>query len=315
MPAIFPSSCKVQSAVKLVLDDCVTHLTLPLGQGLEWRTVSTLPSKRLLSIGEYAGATQLSPKALRLYDEHRLLVPARVDAANGYRYYGSDQVAAGRMIRCLRDMGLSLDEIASVLALQGAAAEMVLSQFARELERRYARERRAFHAALLLMRNPNRSDSPEILDTCREAITVAAREFMSNRHHFVETFHAEAQAMHSALARARIRALGAGYCSLIDPLSDEEARLEVAIPVEMLGQMPAGMSFRRLEAGPHAVLILDTRSVHASDLTAGLDALFDWFDRRGYRAIDAPLVSIEARSAGLHTEIAWAYAPAAISRS
>ena len=37
----------------------------------------------LLSIGEFAKGARLSPKALRLYDDMGLLVPARVDAASG----------------------------------------------------------------------------------------------------------------------------------------------------------------------------------------------------------------------------------------
>ena len=41
----------------------------------------------LLTIGAFAKAARLSPKALRLYDELGLLPPARVDPATGYRYY------------------------------------------------------------------------------------------------------------------------------------------------------------------------------------------------------------------------------------
>jgi hypothetical protein len=42
--------------------------------------------------------------------------------------------------------------------------------------------------------------------------------------------------------------------------------------------------------------------------------LFDWFDRRGCRAIDAPLVSIGIDAAGLRTEITWAFEQAAPAR-
>ncbi|CAM5401545.1 HTH merR-type domain-containing protein OS=Streptomyces aurantiogriseus OX=66870 GN=GCM10010251_39740 PE=4 SV=1 [Streptomyces aurantiogriseus] len=40
-----------------------------------------------LTIGAFAKACRLSPKALRLYDELELLRPARVDPDTGYRYY------------------------------------------------------------------------------------------------------------------------------------------------------------------------------------------------------------------------------------
>ena len=38
-----------------------------------------------LTIGEFARASRLSPKALRLYDELGLLRPVRVDEYSGYR--------------------------------------------------------------------------------------------------------------------------------------------------------------------------------------------------------------------------------------
>ena len=39
-----------------------------------------------VSIGEFARRSRLSVKALRLYDELGVLVPARVDETSGYRY-------------------------------------------------------------------------------------------------------------------------------------------------------------------------------------------------------------------------------------
>jgi DNA-binding transcriptional MerR regulator len=38
-----------------------------------------------LTIGEFADATRISPKALRLYAEQGLLAPTRVDGGPGYR--------------------------------------------------------------------------------------------------------------------------------------------------------------------------------------------------------------------------------------
>jgi DNA-binding transcriptional MerR regulator len=46
----------------------------------------------LVSIGEFARLSRLSPKALRLYDELGLLVPAEVDAETGYRWYADTQL-------------------------------------------------------------------------------------------------------------------------------------------------------------------------------------------------------------------------------
>jgi DNA-binding transcriptional MerR regulator len=51
-----------------------------------------------LSIGEFARRSRLSVKALRLYDERGVLVPARVDEASGYRYYDAAQLEAAQLV-------------------------------------------------------------------------------------------------------------------------------------------------------------------------------------------------------------------------
>ena len=70
----------------------------------------------LVPIGRFAQATRLSLRALRLYDERGLLLPARVDGDSGYRYYRPDQVETGRTIALLRAAGMPLDEIGSFIA-------------------------------------------------------------------------------------------------------------------------------------------------------------------------------------------------------
>jgi DNA-binding transcriptional MerR regulator len=67
--------------------------------------------ENLLTIGEFAEATRISPKALRLYAERGLLAPTRVDGDSGYRYYRSEQLHIARVIALLRAAGLPLREI------------------------------------------------------------------------------------------------------------------------------------------------------------------------------------------------------------
>ena len=80
------------------------------------------PSPTMLTIGAFSKRSRLSLKALRLYDEMALLRPAAVDPANGYRYYGEDQLALARLIGLLRSLEMPLARIAEVVALDGEAA-------------------------------------------------------------------------------------------------------------------------------------------------------------------------------------------------
>jgi PPM family protein phosphatase len=80
----------------------------------------------LLTIGAFARAARLTPKALRLYDEGGLLPPAAVDPESGYRFYHPSQLARARLIAKLRHIGMPLADIRTVCDLEPhAAAEAV----------------------------------------------------------------------------------------------------------------------------------------------------------------------------------------------
>jgi DNA-binding transcriptional MerR regulator len=70
----------------------------------------------LIPIGQFAAASRLSLKALRMYDQNGLLTPRRVDPDSGYRYYELAQLRTATMIGLLRRAGMGLAEIRAVIA-------------------------------------------------------------------------------------------------------------------------------------------------------------------------------------------------------
>jgi len=68
-----------------------------------------------LTIGEFSRMTHLSVKALRHYHDVGVLEPAAIDPFTGYRSYDATQVVPAQVIRRLRDLGMPLDAIRSVL--------------------------------------------------------------------------------------------------------------------------------------------------------------------------------------------------------
>ena len=77
--------------------------------------------ENLIPIGQFATASRLSLRTLRLYDENGLLPPARVDPDSGYRYYRVDQLRTATLIGLLRRAGMPLAEIRRSLADPSAA--------------------------------------------------------------------------------------------------------------------------------------------------------------------------------------------------
>jgi hypothetical protein len=202
-------------------------------------------------------------------------------------------------------MNLSLAEIASVVSLDDAAARRLLSELAKEQDRRYAREKRAYRVALLQMQRAMRSETPQIVERSRPALTIASREFVADGDTFIERCRAEVAALRERVLDAGLKP-AAAFCRLVDPLSEDEGKLEAIVALAAPATAHAGLSLRQLPPATCAVLAIGPR-VHAADLAGALDAMFDWFDRRGCSATDAPLVSLDDVLDGSPTEITWAF--------
>jgi serine/threonine protein phosphatase PrpC len=69
----------------------------------------------LMPIGEFSERCGLSSKRLRSYAAGGLLAPAAIDPASGYRYYSPGQVREAQLIDTLREAGMPLADIATLL--------------------------------------------------------------------------------------------------------------------------------------------------------------------------------------------------------
>ena len=87
-----------------------------------------------ISIGEFARRSRLSLKALRLYDERGVLVPARVDQASGYRYYDTAQLDDARLVVMLRQLQVPLAAVKELLACDPADAAARIAEHWRDAE-------------------------------------------------------------------------------------------------------------------------------------------------------------------------------------
>jgi len=88
----------------------------------------------LLTIGSFARASRLSPKALRLYDELGLLRPAHVDPVSGYRFYDPGQLEHALLVAWLRRLGMPLARIRAVCELPAPEAACEVSAYWSEVE-------------------------------------------------------------------------------------------------------------------------------------------------------------------------------------
>ncbi len=160
-------------------------LTFPLGKGRGWGVAGTGPAQEdaivgeeLLSIGQFSALCRLSPKALRLYDELRLVVPVRIDSATGYRWYAAGQVERARMVGLLRRLDMPLTQIAEVVGSPGPEAVAVVRTHVAAAERTVRERAELADYVCLLLDQSDRSDPvPDNYDV--QVRTVPARAVLS----------------------------------------------------------------------------------------------------------------------------------------
>ena len=93
----------------------------------------------LIPIGKMAEMNHMTVAALRLYDEKGLLKPRYVDPMTGYRYYDWNQNARLDMIACMKELGMTLQEIHDVF--QNKDPERIEEILVRRNEQLYEQRR------------------------------------------------------------------------------------------------------------------------------------------------------------------------------
>ena len=65
----------------------------------------------MYKIGEFSKIVDLSVKTLRYYDAVGILCPGKIDEFTGYRYYNDENIAEAELIKLLKSVNFSLEEI------------------------------------------------------------------------------------------------------------------------------------------------------------------------------------------------------------
>jgi DNA-binding transcriptional MerR regulator len=240
---------------------------------------------RLMTIGEFAARTRLSAKALRLYDELKLVVPAHVDPSSGYRFYGADQVEQARLVGNLRRADMPLAVISSVLALDGPAAAAAIAGWWAQVESDVG-ERRALVSHL--QARLRGEDLPRYDIKVR---SLPERSILAISAHL----HIGATSAFFAEAFARLRAAGPGlggigglpYLIFYGEVSeDSDGPLELCRPVAA-GVLAGPGSDMRLRAEPahdEAYIRVASKDRGWPALLPACEALERWAAAQGRQA-------------------------------
>ena len=187
----------------------------------------------LLGIGDFSRMTFLSVKTLRHYHDVGLLLPAEIDPGTGYRRYAITQVPAAQVIRRLRELDMSLDEVRVVMeAPDVGARNAAISAHLRRMEDQLQRTRATVRALRLLLDEK----APPTVEVEYRVVgpveTLAIRDRVAHENMFGWLDGALAE-LRSAVRAAGARRVGADAALFSSELlEDEFGEIVALIPVE-----------------------------------------------------------------------------------
>jgi len=87
----------------------------------------------MYKIGDFAKIVDISVRTLRYYDEVGILQPSEIDQFTGYRYYNDDNIIECELIKLLKSLDFTLDEI---LQYKDCIDEDIIIKKKKEIEER-----------------------------------------------------------------------------------------------------------------------------------------------------------------------------------
>jgi len=267
----------------------------------------------LLSIGVFARRSRLSPKALRLYDDMGLLVPADVDPENGYRRYHESQLATARLIVMLRRLDMPLTQVADIVSVPGPQAAERLSIYWNALEKRVASQRElAAHLRSRLSGREEPLGHPDVL--VREVPEQLV--LVEQRHVPVEELPAWIGATMTRLAaEARDHGGVAGHPFVVyygEVNEDSDGPAEACMPVAPTAESNAGLpdsapthALRFEPAHREAYVRLRKAQVAFPQILSAYDGVMRWATANGVEITGAPreVYFVDFRSAAPADEV------------
>ena len=237
----------------------------------------------MFKIGDFSRLCRISVKALRFYDEIGLLKPVKVDEFTGYRYYSAEQLPRLNYIVALKDTGLSLEEIATLIDNSLTPSQMrdifILKQA--ELRQRLAEERKRLEQVENLLKQLEKEgkmpDYKVVVKKVEPLIVASMRGILPN-YGEVGQFYGE---IFKHLAKKMIFKPAAPTMLIChdDEYKEKDVDVEVCVPIKKsipgsdrvkVYELPAIEAASIIHKGPY------------ESFSGTYAALMGWIEKNGY---------------------------------
>jgi effector-binding domain-containing protein len=240
-----------------------------------------------MQIGDFSKLSFVSVKALRYYDEIGLLKPVRVDEFTGYRHYSAAQLPRLNRILALKNMGLSLDEVAKLLQEDVPVAHILDLLHAKQAEIKQRVEDEATRLARVeewLRETERKGKMPEyqvVLKKIKPQKVISLRRVIKSYGQAGELFGA----LGPYLGQVHAPVKGPPFAIYHDcEFKESDVDVEVAFP--LWREIKVSGEFRVQEL-PGAEMASVTYKGPYEGISAAYNSLMGWVEANGYR-LDGP---------------------------
>lgn len=236
----------------------------------------------MIKIGDFSKLGLVSVRMLRYYEEMGLLKPASVDPYTGYRYYTVDQLPRLNRILALKDLGLSLEQIAQLLKTGLPVEELrgMLKLKQMEISRQVAEEQERLARVAARLRQIEREGTVsnyEVVIKKVEPLRVASLRRILPQPQAVSRLFEE---LFTCLQQQGIRPAGAPGAIWHDTEHKEsDWDTEAVVPVQG-GQAGDGVRVIELPEVPSMACTIHQGSYEL--LPEAYAALMEWIAANGY---------------------------------
>ncbi len=244
----------------------------------------------MFAIGEFARHGRVSVRMLRHYDAIGLLEPVRVDPATGYRVYEADQLSRLNRIVALKNLGFTLQQVASILDGHVTAAELrgMLKLRHAELQEQIATDAARLaqvEARLLAIESEASEPAPVVV---KRVAAVRVAELTGTAAGYEPQFITPViqplyHELPRRLCRAGIAITGPGVAYYEEAGEAGAVEVHAALPIAEPPGGPQGFGVVDLREIPAAATLIHHGSM--DNVLPSIQALARWIDASGYQSL------------------------------
>lgn len=238
----------------------------------------------MFKISEFSHLVRISPRMLRHYEKCGLLYPFEIDKFTGYRQYSAGQIPLAQNIVLLRDMGFSIEEIGDILPRMDDAAyfDRKLREKANSVSAMIEAEQQKLAQLLETSNRMRKERNIMIYDV--ELQEVPAVKVLSLRG-IIPKYNQEGilwEKLGRYIGEKGISCHSDGYSTYFDDeYVEENADVEIAIPVDRLGESDGDFVYKEYERIPLAATLRFTGPFDGG-YDAATEKLARWMEENEY---------------------------------